>query len=151
MKAMNHIIRRMALAASGLIIALGLVVPQDSLAGHKHQHKKMKRHDGHGVHRGHDGHRAPAPYRLRSHGPWAGGHFQVPRRIVLRHDAHLYRPYLDGRVYSRPHRHYHDVYAFPVRSGRGWVAQPYAYCSGQLYGGVSLTYRSPRFTLVAGW
>lgn len=59
-------------------------------------------------------------------------HYDVPRHI--RHDhRHHYKRHHYKRSYFRPHRHYHEVYRFPVYTsyGRYWEYVPY--CNGEVY------------------
>ena len=49
-----------------------------------------------------------------------------------------------GRSYYGPHRHYHEVYHFPVHTDHGRYFRPHVYCQGDLYGTRALTFRSPR-------
>ncbi len=82
------------------------------------------------------------------------GRFAVPHRIPV-HRVHVYRPYYHGRVFFKPHRHFHAVYHFPVYTAYGIAYEPYYYCDGALflppyYGGY-VSYSSPRFGVFVGF
>ncbi len=141
--------RRVALVVAGLVIGFGLALPADSLAGKKHRHHKVKIRVEHH-------HHPPrrilvSPYRMGSRVYARSGHFTVPRRIVVRAEINRYRPYYSRRVYYAPHHHYHRVYDFPVFYQGRRVARPYAYCNGNLHGGLHLSYQRPGFSLAVGW
>ncbi|MCZ6832186.1 MAG: hypothetical protein O7F11_00420 [Acidobacteria bacterium] len=141
--------RRAALVVAGLVIGFGLALPQDSLAGNKHRHHIVKVHVGHGHHAYR---RAVAsPYAVQRRGYVRAGHFTVPRQIVVRAERDRYRSYYNRRVYYAPHRHYHQVYDFPVYYQERRVPRPYAYCNGNLYGGLHLSYSRPGFSVAVGW
>ncbi len=98
---------------------------------HGSHHVKLRHHDArHGNHF-YDRHH----YRYRTHRFNSGHHgFVVP--VHLTHTAlATYHDYHLGRIYYRPHRHYHAVYNFPVHTNAGWVYQPHYYCNGDLYRG----------------
>jgi hypothetical protein len=50
---------------------------------------------------------------------------------------HVHHPYHDdyytGRVYFRPHRHFHVMYTFPIWTGSTVAYRPFAYCNGRLF------------------
>ncbi len=74
-------------------------------------------------------------HHYRSHGPaWGHREFVVPVRLT-RTALATYRDYHHGRIYYRPHRHYHAVYNFPVYTNAGWAYRPHYYCDGDLYRG----------------
>lgn len=75
-----------------------------------------------------DGYHYREPYS-RPRGP----RFVVPRRIQVGYHDSYYDPYRHGRAYYGPHRHYHEVYFFPVVVGGLYRYQPYYYCEGALY------------------
>jgi len=126
--------RRAALVVAGLVIGFGLALPQDSLAKNKHRH-----------------HVAAPPYWVRERVHVRNGHFAVPPRIAMRAEINRYRPYHSRRVYSASHRHYHQVYDFPVYYQERMVPRPYAYCNGHLYGGLHLSYNRPGLSVAVGW
>ncbi len=72
---------------------------------------------------------AAATVPAEAHGPRVGVslNIHVPSRIPV-YRVESYRPYYMGRVYFRPHRHVHAVYAFPVRG----AYVPHVYCEGVL-------------------
>jgi len=107
--------RTLTLGCAALLAAL-LLTPS-TLAGHKHKRKHVK-HATYCTVQGCVVEHARRPV-------------VVPRR-VKRHQAHIYRPYFGGTAYFRPHGHDHDVYYFPVRTGRGVVYRPHYYCRGSL-------------------
>ncbi len=77
-------------------------------------------------------HRHYEPYRYRSN-PYRSRAFTIPR--VIAHGArHHYQSYHHGRVYHAAHRHYHQVYRFPVYVDYRVVYYPYAYCEGSYFG-----------------
>lgn len=131
------------LAAGTLAMALlGFATPtlaKDKSHHHRRQHSRSSSsHDG-----GHDdrycpdshyGHRSDyrSDYRSRHARPRRHATFVVPHRIHT-HREHDYDPYYWGRVYSRPHRHYHAVYSFPVYSDDDLVYVPHAYCGEGLH------------------
>ncbi len=59
--------------------------------------------------------------------------FVVPRHIGPGYPG-AYTPYRHGRAYYGAHRHYHEVYFFPVIVGGVYHYQPHYYCEGGLYG-----------------
>ena len=96
--------------------------------GYRSGHAHPDRH-GHPVGYGHHGHRGHGHYRkVYRHHP----RFVVPRSIHASYVA-SYRPYHAGRVWVTGHRHYHEVYDFPVWIDGVFVYQPHAYCNGGLY------------------
>lgn len=57
--------------------------------------------------------------------------FVVPTYIA--HDEFIrYRPYYSHRYWNPRHHCWHQVYRFPVQTGRGVIYQPYAYADGRL-------------------
>lgn len=56
-------------------------------------------------------------------------HFSIPR-FIAHAAAHLFKDYYYERHYYADHRHYHDVYRFPVYGEHGVYYRPYAYCEG---------------------
>jgi len=141
--------RRAALIVAGLILGFGLAMPQTSLAANKHRHevKKVQVRHGHQVRRTvvTPLYRMPRGIRVR------GGGFAVPHRIAARVEVNRFRPFFRGRIYDASHRHYHDVYDFPVDFRDPRVTRPYVYCNGQLHGGLSLSFNRPGFSVAVGW
>jgi hypothetical protein len=76
--------------------------------------------------------------------------FRVPQQIHRRVRAQ-YRPYYEGAVWYRPHRHAHTVYHFPVLTPNGYVYRPHEYCQGGLYTGGYVAYNSPRVSFRIGF
>ena len=63
----------------------------------------------------------------------AHGHYQrVPRVIAYDQRAH-FTPYVAGRTYFAPHRHYHARYRFPVLVNGIVAYEPYSYCGDRLF------------------
>ena len=56
----------------------------------------------------------------------------VPQAISFRHPG-PYGQFYAGRVYYRPHHHYHTTYNLPVVVRHRVVYRPYNYCRGQLF------------------
>jgi hypothetical protein len=136
-------------ALAGAALAAGLALaPGSALAGHKN-HRGYGHHPSH-----HDDHGwRNDDERDDDHGRWRsddrrhddeyyddyrGRHgrsyhrhesFRVPERIVYADVSH-YRPYHARRVYHAAHRHYHEVYAFPVQTHHGLVYRHVPYCRG---------------------
>ncbi len=54
--------------------------------------------------------------------------------MILHELLHTYSDYRHGRLYHSEHRHYHEIYRFPVYTGVGVEYYPYAYCEGNFYG-----------------
>ncbi len=54
--------------------------------------------------------------------------------MILHELLHTYSSYRHGRQYHAQHRHYHEIYRFPVYTGVGVEYYPYAYCEGNFYG-----------------
>ncbi len=72
-------------------------------------------------------------YRANRYNHGRTRHFDVPRAIV--HDRlHAYHAYRHGRLYHAGHRHYHEIYRFPVYSEYNVEYYPYAYCEGNFFG-----------------
>jgi hypothetical protein len=93
----------------------------------------------------HDRGRHRGWYKDRDRGHYDRRHeFEVPRHIARHRD---YERYYHGRVYDRPHRHYHPVYAFPVYGPRGVVYEPHAYCGDTYYGRGAFHYDGPRLSI----
>lgn len=142
--------RRAALVVAGLVIGIGLALPQDSLAGRKHRHHTVRQVY---VEHGHHAYRrvvvSPSWTQRRVHA--RPSYLTVPLRIVVRAELNRYRPYHSRRVYYAPHHHYHNVYDFPVYHQRRTVSRPYAYCNGNLYGGLHLSSSRPGFSVAVGW
>lgn len=66
--------------------------------------------------------------------------------------------YFDGQEYYGPHRHYHDVYSFPVLVDGVVVYRPHVYCDARLFSGVggyyprnNIYYRSDEFRSHRGY
>ncbi|MCI0408382.1 MAG: hypothetical protein L0191_07445 [Acidobacteria bacterium] len=105
--------KKLAIAIPTLIVLLS-AIPTDSAAdsghrgrGHAYGHYKRSR-------------------------VYAAPNWVVPRHIYVENRS-LYQPYLLGRAYYGPHRHYHSTYQFPVYVN-GFVAyRPYAYCGDQVF------------------
>lgn len=76
-----------------------------------------------------------------------GGH--AYSRAVPRHISHaeddFYEPYHSRRVYDRGHRHYHEVYVFPVIVDNVVRYRPYSYCEDRLV--LSGSLRLPRLAI----
>ena len=125
-------------ALLGLLVASGLLLGSP-VAAHPRHHPRNKVH-GHDKHQKPNEHDRSAPL-IRHHGP---RHFVAPP--VLRH-VEPYRPYFQGRVYHRGHRHYHAVYDFPVYRDHRWGDAPHVYCGGELYQDGYLSYRGPRVSV----
>ena len=68
----------------------------------------------------------------RQHAPRHLHYTQVPRRFVAQHRK-AYRQHYRGRVYHGAHRHYHEVYRFPVYVSGHIAYRPYAYCGDHVY------------------
>ncbi len=120
------------------LLASALLLP--TMAGREPHHGRGHEQEHHVKHKasGHHAHHDRHPDRHihgHGHGPgWVRGAFVVPAR--LGHAAlPTYRSYHQGRAYYGPHRHYHEVYHFPVRVTSGHAYRPYHYCEGDLYGG----------------
>jgi hypothetical protein len=56
----------------------------------------------------------------------------VPTTISFRHPG-PFGQFAAGRVYYRPHRHYHATYNLPVVVNHRVVYRPYNYCRGRLF------------------
>ena len=56
----------------------------------------------------------------------------VPTTISFRHPG-PFQPFYAGRVYYRPHHHYHATYNLPVVVNHHVVYRPYNYCRGHLF------------------
>ncbi len=107
----------LTLLAAAAISALLLTSPAEA-----HRRHKVKIHKHHGVYV------KSAPGVHFQHGPA----FVVPRKIGRRNAA-VYRADRGGRLYFKPHRHYHDIYVFPVQTRRGVFYREYEYCRGRLF------------------
>lgn len=65
--------------------------------------------------------------------------------------------YFDGQEFYGPHRHYHDVYSFPVLVDGVVVYRPHVYCGDRLFAGVgyyprgNVYYRSYDFRTYRGY
>ncbi|HXV76414.1 MAG TPA: hypothetical protein VD788_08840 [Candidatus Polarisedimenticolaceae bacterium] len=119
----HRIGRWAALAVTALLLAT-------AADAHPRHHKHHGKH-GHGHHSRHVVARvAPRP-------------FIVPEVISLRY-VDSYRPYFDGRVYHREHRHYHDTYAFPVYVDGHWQTASHSYCSGRRLPDSYVSFSGPR-------
>ena len=106
--------------------------------GHSDGHFDGGHHSRHRADRHHDRHSRPHYARDRAR-------FVVPQRLDG-HVRHDYRRHYRGRSYNERHRHYHQVYYFPVYTDHGHYYRPHAYCQGDLYGTGALTLRSPRLS-----
>lgn len=107
-------------------------LPTAALAGRGHHHRH---HHGHGHAHHHHGHHVSRPYVI------------VPQRIH-RAQVAVYEPYYWGRVYHRPHRHYHVLYRFPVYTPFGLAYELHPYCGGRLFVAGHhgyIDYAGPRF------
>ena len=71
----------------------------------------------------------------------------LPRRI---HDQHkrLFRNFFSGRVYYRPHQHYHTIYRLPVYTRSSVVYRPYSYCNDALF--MDAAVRLPQIAIHVG-
>jgi hypothetical protein len=105
-----------ALGLAAAVIAAGLIAFPSPVQAHNDHGKKR-------------GHRKQV---TRHHAPRHGHYQRVPRRFVAKH-RRAYRQHYRGRVYHRSHRHYHEVYRFPVYVSGRVSYQPYAYCGDQVY------------------
>lgn len=148
--------RRTALVLASLVVGFGLMMPQDSLAGKKHRHHSGRHARVERSHHGEHGHHARryaavSPYAAPRRGYVRDGHFNVPRRIYVRAETRRYRSYYSRRTYYAPHGHYHNFYDFPATYQGRRVHRPYAYCNGNLYGGLRLSYNRPGLSLSVGW
>ncbi len=93
----------------------------------RHHRRHHHRHyTDHRYHRRYDDHY----YRYNRH---RIRHFDIPK-LILHELLHSYRPYRYGRVYYSQHRHYHEIYRFPVYTEYGVEYHPYAYCEGKFFG-----------------
>jgi hypothetical protein len=111
-------------------------------------HKKHKRHHKHKVQVVHHSrgavHVTPArhtvfvPSRRVARAP-VRYEVRIPRHIH-RHQVAVYRPYYGGEVYFEPHRHYHAVYYFPVKTRYGYDYRRRHYCNGVLHTGGHVAY-----------
>ena len=148
---MHHEHRHRKRRRFGLAGLLGVLVASTLLfaapvAAHP-RHKAHERHPRHKVHKydkhyKHYKHQRSAPV-YRRHGP---RHFVVP--TAIRHvQLDRYQPFYQGRVYHRPHRHYHSVYDFPVYRDHRYAYRPHVYCGGELYYDGYVSYRGPRVSL----
>lgn len=66
------------------------------------------------------------------HAPGHVHYNHVPRRFAAEH-RRAYHQHYHGRVYHGAHRHYHEVYRFPVYVSGRVVYRPYAYCGDHVY------------------
>ena len=73
----------------------------------------------------------------------------VPHAISFRHPGPFGQFYA-GRVYYRPHHHYHATYNLPVVVNHRVVYRPYNYCRGQLYLRTGATLPHLAFNVVFG-
>lgn len=106
----------------------------------RRHHRRQHHYDRH--HRRHH-HRHYTDHRYRRHGYYDDHHYRYNRhrirhfdipKLILHELLHSYRPYRYGRVYYSQHRHYHEIYRFPVYSEYGVEYYPYAYCEGKFFG-----------------
>ena len=74
----------------------------------------------------------------------------MPSRLAHDH-RHRFRQYSHGRAYYRAHRHYHEVYYFPVRTDFGYAYRPHRYCEGNLFLNGGLALHGSRFSLNIGF
>jgi hypothetical protein len=115
----------LTLFAVAAISALLFTSPAEAHRRHKH---KGHKHHGVKVHKHHGVYIKSAPRVRYHHGPA----FVVPRKIGRRNAA-VYRANWGGEFFFRPHRHYHDIYVFPVHTRRGVFYREYEYCRGRLF------------------
>ena len=127
------------------IAALLLATPVE--AGREHGRNKPRddRHVGNPHRPQGQRHNVHSVLQPQRHRPWRPRHhivevprrdhqhsqhyrIEVPTRIHSHHHVSTYRSYYNGRAWFRPHRHYHTVYHFPVRTVDGWFSQPHYYC-----------------------
>ncbi len=54
--------------------------------------------------------------------------------MILHELLHHYSSYRHGRSYHAQHRHYHEIYRFPVYTDYGVEYYPHAYCEGNFFG-----------------
>ncbi|HEV8376649.1 MAG TPA: hypothetical protein VGR38_10520 [Candidatus Polarisedimenticolia bacterium] len=114
---------RRTLCTLGILVAIFMLVPTDSMARdrrHRYPHERIFRHGQ----RMHD-----RVFR------------RVPHRMYFSSRA-SYRPYYSGRVYFRPHHHYHLAYRFPIYVGGSVVYRPSYYCGEHLYLSGGASYQS---------
>ena len=106
----------------------------------RHRHDRYPRYRDHHRHRHHrydryryDRYRYRYDHDRYRYNRYRHRHFDIPR--VIAHDLlHHYRPYHHGRLYHPAHRHYHQIYRFPVYAEYGVEYYPYAYCEGNFFG-----------------
>ena len=119
---------RALIPVAAAIVTLALAAaPADARGrGHGHGHGHHKDWHGH-RHNHHQGHYyAPPPVRIHHSA------FVVPHTILVPERPRFVR-YHRAPVWFGPHRHYHEVYAFPVYDEWGQVAyRPHAYCGAAL-------------------
>lgn len=129
--------RRLPLGMIGLVTLALLATPVTARAGRRHHQGHDHHHGAHHRH-GHHVYHYGGPHRSFVAPPHIRGHY-----------LRTYRPYYQKRAYYRPHRHYHSVYRFPVRTPYGRVSRSYAYCDGSLYhghgNGLHVSVRTPHF------
>jgi len=126
------------LATAAALTALLFTSPVE--AAHR-QHKHYKPHKHYKEH-----HKVRVQHVYRPASP----PFVVPERIDRRHRAD-FRPYFAGDLYFRPHRHFHDIYVFPVRTRHGIVYREYEYCRGDLFIRSHLSYHGERVSFSIGF
>jgi len=130
------IARGLALLGSAALMVTIFAQPANA---HPRHAKKKHRHDR----------VVYAPRYLHDH-VYVKTVFQVPQHIHRRVRA-AYRPYYEGTVWYRPHRHAHAVYYFPVLTPGGYVYRPHEYCQDSLYPGGYVAYSSPRVSFRIGF
>ena len=100
--------------------------------GDRHRYDRPRhRYDRHRYDR-YRHHRYDRPYYDHQYRRHHRRHFAIPGAIA-HHLLHHYTPYHHGRIYFSDHRHYHDVYRFPVYTEWGVDYYPYAYCEGSFF------------------
>jgi hypothetical protein len=102
---------------------------------HQGQYKPYKHHNKVQMHRGH---RAAPPI------------FHAPARMHQRH-RNDYRSFFAGDTYFRPHRHYHAVYVFPIRTRHGVVYREFEYCRGDMFVRNQFSYRGRNVSFNIGF
>ena len=151
----NSVLRKLALAVS-LMMAFLVALPTSSLAdnwdhghgkgGRKHGDYRGKTYSGsysrhgHGSYQGRTYSGGYSRYGYGSGRNWGGnayfGYRSVPRRIYVENRSY-YQPYHTGTIFYGPHRHYHQVYSFPVWVNNAVAYRPYYYCGDQVFIGAS--------------
>ena len=114
--------------------------------GGKHHHPKYKqRHHRQYDHDYRD--YGSKRYRHRDRGyDRSYARFSVPRSIPKKRFRE-YESYYYDRAYHPGHRHYHNIYSFPVLNEGRYVYRPHAYCDGSFFEVGIFTRFGPRFGL----